>query len=181
MAERAPVGSRVAALVSGLDSCIMRCRPAGEYAEITPLFVRAGLRWEDAELAALERFFAALDAPAVRPIVELALDIRTIYGAHWSVGGTDVPDAQQPDEAWYLPGRNLLLLGAAALYGGVNETQPGDWAAGQQPVSRCHTGLSAQPGADGGPGDGHELLGADAAGRHAQGGRGSSRGGHAGA
>ena len=24
-------------------------------------------------------------------------------------------------EAWYLPGRNLLLLGAAALYGGVNE------------------------------------------------------------
>ena len=121
MAERAPVGSRVAALVSGLDSCIMTGLLAREYAEITPLFVRAGLRWEDAELAALERFFAALDAPAVRPIVELALDIRAIYGSHWSVGGSAVPDAQQPDEAWYLPGRNLLLLGAAALYGGVNE------------------------------------------------------------
>ena len=76
MAERAPVGSRVAALVSGLDSCIMTGLLAREYAEITPLFVRAGLRWEDAELAALERFFAALDAPAVRPIVELALDIQ---------------------------------------------------------------------------------------------------------
>ena len=78
MAERAPVGSRVAALVSGLDSCIMTGLLAREYAEITPLFVRAGLRWEDAELAALERFFSgAGGAPAVRPIVELKLDIRT--------------------------------------------------------------------------------------------------------
>ena len=122
MAERAPAGSRVAALVSGLDSCIMAGLLAREYGEVTPLFVRAGLRWEDAELAALARFFSALDAPAVRPIVELAFDIRSVYGSHWSVGGSDVPDAQQPDEVWYLPGRNLLLLGAAALYGGVHET-----------------------------------------------------------
>ena len=122
MAERAAVGLRVAALVSGLDSCIMTGLLAREYAEITPLFVRAGLRWEDAELAALERFFGALDAPTVRPIVELRLDISAVYGSHWSVGGSEVPDAQQPDDAWYLPGRNLLLLGAAALYGGVNET-----------------------------------------------------------
>ena len=122
MAERAAVGSRVAALVSGLDSCIMTGLLAREYAEVTPLFVRAGLRWEDAELAALERFFGALDAPSVRPIVELAFDIRSVYGSHWSVGGSEVPDAQQPDEVWYLPGRNLLLLGAAALYGGVHET-----------------------------------------------------------
>lgn len=122
MAERAAVELRVAALVSGLDSCIMTGLLAREYAEVTPLFVRAGLRWEDAERAALERFFDALEAPAVRPIVELRLDISTIYGSHWSVGGTEVPDAQQPDEAWYLPGRNLLLLGAAALYGGVHAT-----------------------------------------------------------
>ncbi len=122
MAERAPVGSRVAALVSGLDSCIMTGLLAREYAEVTPLFVRAGLRWEDAELAALERFFGALGSPAVRPIVELKLEVGALYGAHWSVGGSDVPDAQQPDEDWYLPGRNLLLLGTAALYGGVNET-----------------------------------------------------------
>ena len=95
---------------------------AHEYGEVTPLFVRAGLRWEDAELAALERFFGALGSPAVRPIVELKLDVSALYGSHWSVGGSEVPDAQQPDEVWYLPGRNLLLLAAAALYGGVNET-----------------------------------------------------------
>ena len=122
MVERAPVGSRVAALVSGLDSCIMTGLLAHEYGEVTPLFVRAGLRWEDAELAALERFFGALGSPAVRPIVELKLDVSALYGSHWSVGGSEVPDAQQPDEVWYLPGRNLLLLAAAALYGGVNET-----------------------------------------------------------
>ena len=182
MAERAAVGSRVAALVSGLDSCIMTGLLAREYAEVTPLFVRAGLRWEAAELAALERFFSALDSPAVRPIVELAFDIRSVYGSHWSVGGSEVPDAQQPDDAWYLPGRNLLLLGAAALYGGVNETP--NLAIGllaSNPFSRCHTGLSAQPGADGGPGHGHQIHGAHAAGRHAQGGRGAGRGGHAGA
>ena len=122
MVEERRAEARVAALVSGLDSCIMTGLLAREYGEVTPLFVRAGLRWEDAELAALARFFEALDAPAVRPIVELTLDIRAVYGSHWSVGGSDVPDAQQPDDAWYLPGRNLLLLGAAALYGGVNAT-----------------------------------------------------------
>lgn len=122
MADRAPVASRVAALVSGLDSCIMTGLLAREYEEVTPLFIRAGLRWEDAEVAALKHFFSALATPAVRPIVELRLDVGALYGSHWSVGGSDVPDAQQPDEDWYLPGRNLLLLGAAALYGGVNET-----------------------------------------------------------
>lgn len=58
----------------------------------------------------------------MRPILELAFDIRSVYGSHWSVGGSEVSDAHQPDDAWYLPDRNLLLLGAAALYGGVNET-----------------------------------------------------------
>ena len=124
---------------------------AREYAEVTPLFVKAGLRWEDAELAALERFFSGLDAPAVRPIVELRLDISTIYGSHWSVGGTEVPDAQQPDEAWYLPGRNLLLAGGGgAVRRGARDAESGHRAAGQQPFSRCDAGLSAQPGADGG-------------------------------
>ncbi len=120
MPARPPAASRVAALVSGLDSCIMAGLLARDYAEVTPLFVRAGLRWEDAELAALARFFARLNAPAVAPIVELAMDVTACYGAHWSVGGAEVPDARQPDEAWYLPGRNLLLLSAAALYGGAN-------------------------------------------------------------
>ncbi len=116
MSPRPPPDRRVTALVSGLDSAIMSGLLAREYDELTPLFVRAGLRWEDAERAALDRFFAALGAPAVRPIVELELGATSLYGPHWSAGDEDVPDATQPDEAWYLPGRNLLLLSIAATY-----------------------------------------------------------------
>ena len=121
MADRAPMDQRVAALVSGLDSCIMVGLLTRTYAEITPLFVRAGLQWEDAERAALDRYFEALDARPVRPVVELEVGTRSLYGRHWSTGGEAVPDAAQPDEAWYLPGRNLLLLSVAATYGSLHD------------------------------------------------------------
>ena len=50
MTERPPAELRVVALVSGLDSCVMVGLLARDYYEITPLYVRAGLRWEDAEV-----------------------------------------------------------------------------------------------------------------------------------
>jgi len=34
--------------------------------------------------------------------------------------GEAVPDASRPDEEWYLPGRNLLLLSTAATYGAIH-------------------------------------------------------------
>ncbi len=110
----------VGALVSGLDSAIMAALLARDSASVTPLFVRAGLKWEDAERAALEAYFHALGAEPIQPLVELDLGARSIYGRHWSTGGDDVPDASQPDEEWYLPGRNLLLLSTAATYGSIN-------------------------------------------------------------
>ncbi len=110
----------VGALVSGLDSAIMAALLAREYASVTPLFVRAGLKWEDAERAALEAYFGALGADPIQPLVELDLGARSIYGRHWSTGGENVPDASRPDEEWYLPGRNLLLLSTAATYGAIN-------------------------------------------------------------
>lgn len=119
--SRPPVDRRVAALVSGLDSCIMAGLLAHEYDEVTPLFVRAGLKWEEAERAALDGYFRALAAAAVRPVVELELGSRSLYGQHWSTGGEAVPDATQPDAVWYLPGRNLLLLSVAATYGAMAE------------------------------------------------------------
>ena len=110
----------VGALVSGLDSAIMAALLSREYFSVTPLFVRAGLKWEDAERAALEAYFEALDADPIQPLVELDLGARSIYGRHWSTGGENVPDASRPDEEWYLPGRNLLLLSTAATYGAIN-------------------------------------------------------------
>ena len=111
---------RVAALVSGLDSCVMVGLLAREYSEITPIYVRAGLRWENAEVRALNYFFDALAEDADQPMVEVHLGVGAFYGTHWSTGGLDVPDANEPDDAWYLPGRNLALLSAAAIYGGTH-------------------------------------------------------------
>ena len=110
----------VAALVSGLDSAIMTGLLTHEFARVTPLFVRAGLKWEDAERDALERYFEALANEIVGPLVELDLGARSLYGRHWSTGGEEVPDASRPDEDWYLPGRNLLLLSTAATYGAIH-------------------------------------------------------------
>ncbi|MCY4113729.1 MAG: 7-cyano-7-deazaguanine synthase [Chloroflexi bacterium] len=115
-----PQPRTVAALVSGLDSAIMAGLLAREFDRVAPIFVRAGLKWEDAERNALERYFEALGNPSVQPIVELDLGARSLYGRHWSTGGENVPDASRPDEEWYLPGRNLLLLSTAATYGAIH-------------------------------------------------------------
>lgn len=115
-----PQPRTVAALVSGLDSAIMAALLAQEFDWVAPVFVRAGLKWEDAERDALERYFEALDDASVQPLVELDLGARSLYGRHWSTGGEDVPDASRPDEEWYLPGRNLLLLSTAATYGAIH-------------------------------------------------------------
>jgi len=115
-----PQQQAVAALVSGLDSAIMAGLLTRKYERVTPLFVRAGLKWEDAERDALERYFKALGAAAVQPLVELDLGAQSLYGRHWSTGGEAVPDASRPDEEWYLPGRNLLLLSTAATYGAIH-------------------------------------------------------------
>ena len=115
-----PQPRTVAALVSGLDSAIMAGLLAREFDRVAPLFVRAGLKWEDAERDALEQYFEALGDASVQPLVELDLGARSLYGRHWSTGGEDVPDASRPDEEWYLPGRNLLLLSTAATYGAIH-------------------------------------------------------------
>ena len=35
--------------------------------------------------------------------------MRDLYGNHWSINGQNTPDADSPDDAVYLPGRNALL------------------------------------------------------------------------
>ena len=50
-----------AVLVSGgLDSAILTVDLVREFARVVPIYVRSGLRWEDAELAALRRFLSAV-------------------------------------------------------------------------------------------------------------------------
>ena len=82
-----------------------------------PVYIRAGLYWEEQELGALRAFSAALstaDMP-IEPVVELSVGGADLYGDHWSMAGS-VPGYDEPDETVYLPGRNVVLIGLAAVW-----------------------------------------------------------------
>jgi 7-cyano-7-deazaguanine synthase len=115
------VTNAVAVLASGgLDSAILVAQLAIEGREVTPIYVRFGLAWEDVEARHLERFLASLPTLDVKPLIVLDLPVADIYGAHWSVTGQEVPDEDSPDEAVYLPGRNLLLLVKSSVWCSLN-------------------------------------------------------------
>jgi 7-cyano-7-deazaguanine synthase len=102
-------------LSGGLDSAVLAAEEAARTA-IQPIYVSAGLAWEASERAMVARL---LDADPLRgrtrPLVELAVDMRDVYVAtHWSLTG-NAPAYHTPDEDVYLPGRNVILLGKAAV------------------------------------------------------------------
>ena len=107
----------VCALVSGgLDSCVMLAALVRRYRKIYPVFIRQGLFWEETEFRHLRRFLRASSTINHEPLTVLHLPVRDLYGDHWSTTGRKVPGATTPDEAVYLPGRNLLLLSKAAVF-----------------------------------------------------------------
>ena len=107
---------RIAILTSGgLDSSVLLAEEA-KTAEVYPIYVRCGLAWEDAERKALDAFLNALTSPNVKPVTTLSAPVRAMYGDHWSVGADGVPGADEPDTSVFLPGRNILLIGLAAVW-----------------------------------------------------------------
>jgi len=104
-------------LVSGgLDSALLLRRLLRRRTRLVPLYVRFGLAWEATELYWLRRLLASLRSPRLAPLQVVDLPITSFYGAaHWSVTGRGVPGARTHDRRVYLPGRNLLLVSAAAL------------------------------------------------------------------
>lgn len=113
-----PNAERLAVLISGgLDSAILLGEALHRGITVFPLYVRGGLSWEAIELRHLHRFLDALARPALQPLHLLDVPTRDLYDAgHWSVSGEGVPNASTPDEAVFLPGRNVLLLGKALLW-----------------------------------------------------------------
>ena len=103
-------------LSGGLDSAVLVAEEAASN-EVTPIYVSVGLAWEAAEQAIIERFLArAAPGGRVRPLVSLSVEMRDVYAAtHWAVEGRP-PGYHTPDEDVYLPGRNVILLGKAAVY-----------------------------------------------------------------
>ncbi|MFZ2062863.1 MAG: 7-cyano-7-deazaguanine synthase [Candidatus Binatus sp.] len=107
---------KVSVLASGgLDSSVLIAKLA-DGAEVYPIYVRCGFKWEDAELAVLRLFVHALGNPNVRRATILSVPTAALYGDHWSVTGASVPAADEPDENTYLPGRNILLISLAAIW-----------------------------------------------------------------
>jgi 7-cyano-7-deazaguanine synthase len=113
MAERSPT----AVLVSGgLDSAILVGEMSRQRPAVHPIYIRSGLHWEEVELAHLQKFLKAIQTVSLHPLVVLEQPVADLYGKHWSITGRDVPDADTPDEAVFLPGRNVLLLVKAMLW-----------------------------------------------------------------
>ncbi len=109
---------RVAILASGgVDSAALAAELARDHDRVDPIFVRFGLRWEEAELAGLRAFLAAVADPRIAPVTVLDEPVADVYGPeHWSLGGTVVPGLDSADAEVYLPGRNLLLVTKAAVW-----------------------------------------------------------------
>ena len=107
---------KVAVLASGgLDSCVLLSDMAQETVAY-PLYIRKGLAWEEEEIRALDAFITALNNANVQEVAVLPLPVEQLYGEHWSLTGKGVPGAGTEDAAVFLPGRNVLLIVAAAVW-----------------------------------------------------------------
>jgi 7-cyano-7-deazaguanine synthase len=110
-------GRHTAVLLSaGLDSAVLAAAEA-QSSIVHPIYVSAGLAWEDDELRMLDRLLAA--PPFVgraEPLARLTFTVRDLYPAtHWALRG-EPPAFDTPDEDVYLTGRNVILLSKAAIY-----------------------------------------------------------------
>jgi 7-cyano-7-deazaguanine synthase len=107
----------LAVLVSGgLDSCILAAHYLQQGFHVHPIYIETDLHWHQHEFESLNRFLIAIATPRLKQLVVLQMPLADLYREHWSVSGRDVPDAQSPDEAVFLPGRNALLLVKAMVW-----------------------------------------------------------------
>lgn len=121
LSEQAKSFADAAVLTSGgVESSVLIGLLARAGYRVHPLYVRFGLRWEEAELAHIELYLRTLANGNVRPLTLLELPMSDVYSGHWSVGGSEVPGSDTPDEAVYLPGRNLLLSAKASVWCALN-------------------------------------------------------------
>jgi 7-cyano-7-deazaguanine synthase len=111
----------VCALVSGgVDSAVLAWHLARDGTVVQPIYVRTGMVWEEVELRHLCSYLDALGLASLRAVKSLSFPLGDVYESHWSVGGVGRPGYDAPDEAVYLPGRNLILASKVAIYCALN-------------------------------------------------------------
>jgi 7-cyano-7-deazaguanine synthase len=107
----------LAVLVSGgLDSAVMLAEALRAYPAVHPIYIRTGLIWEGVESRYLERFLDAVRSPNLAPLTVLEQPTADVYGLHWSITGKGAPSAEAPNDADFLPGRNVLLFAKPMIW-----------------------------------------------------------------
>lgn len=115
------MAAQACVLVSGgIESSILVADALSRYAKVRPVYVRNHLRWEPSEIHWLKKYLKSLHSPKILPLKILEIRMSEVYHNHWSTTGKAVPGAHSPDEAVYLPGRNLILLTLASSYAAVS-------------------------------------------------------------
>jgi 7-cyano-7-deazaguanine synthase len=100
---------------AGLDSAVLAVSESRR-GQVHPIYVSAGLAWEDEELAAVGRLLATPAFASLAPLAHLTFTVRDLYpAAHWALRG-EPPAFDTPDAAVYLTGRNVTLLAKAAIH-----------------------------------------------------------------
>lgn len=112
-----------AVLVSGgLDSAILLAEMVEKkIPKVYPIFIRCGLHWENTELVYLKKFTNAIKSKNLENLIILDVPVGDLYKNHWSLTAQNVPDLNTPDEAVFLPGRNVLLTAKALLWCNLNK------------------------------------------------------------
>ena len=104
----------------GLDSAVLLAHQArtSPGSDVYPIYVRSDLAWEAVELEHLHQYLrrVRLLYSNIAKLTVLHQPAGDLYGEHWSTTGRSVPDDTSPDEAVYLPGRNVLLSAKALLW-----------------------------------------------------------------
>ena len=103
-------------LSAGLDSTVLAASEARS-SHVHPIYVSAGLAWEQSELDALDSLLTQPPlAGHLAPLARLSFTVQDLYPpTHWALRG-DAPGFDTPDADVYLTGRNIVLLSKAAIY-----------------------------------------------------------------
>src|SRR5262249_39302415 len=107
-------------LSGGVDSAVLLAEEALR-SHVHPIYIRAGVAWEEAELDVVASFLATYAGDSrVSPLTTLSVDMTDVYPpTHWAREGKP-PAYHTPDEHVYLPGRNIVLLGKGGVYCGMS-------------------------------------------------------------
>ena len=104
----------------GVESSVLLWDALNRYESVTPVYIRNGLRWEEAEFYWLKNFHRSFRSARLEPLRVVDDPMKDLYGRHWSVTGIRVPGQNSKDESMYLPGRNIIFLAKAACFAALN-------------------------------------------------------------